>query len=505
MLRRQVLQGGLALIGMSKAASAQDLRLAPSELERTWDRAISILDYFCRGPTYTRSNIYSLLLFPNHPIIQSYSQGVAAMKAVPDDDPTSWAYQANIHKTLLPSSQWPANAPFNTCQHGTLFFLSWHRMYVYFFERIIRAASKNPDFALPYWDYGQAGQAALPPPFRNTASPLFDPTRFGNVNAGTPLLPGAVTASLSTTTFLGFQSTLEITPHGTVHSSIGGNMGTFPGAGRDPIFWLHHCNIDRLWEKWLSQGGGRANPTGNSSWMDQEFTFVDENKNFVTLTGAEIIFTVSQLRYQYADPRQCIPGLFALVQPAARTVRVSAEREVLESFLIAQNVAIPPERARIDLRVEAPKTRERIARALSPDRLAAIAQEDTAVTLTFEGVRTEKPLDGYFEIYIDLPPDVEPDFTLPYYAGNLAMFGADIESRRSTESQHAGHGRGLRVELDVTNTLRQVAGRGDTEREGLLVTLVPVGVAQDRGTRFRFNPEANPQIDAVVLNLVRGT
>jgi hypothetical protein len=38
-------------------------------------------------------------------------------------------------------------------------------------------------------------------------------------------------------------------------------------AAQDPIFWLHHANIDRLWERWLQLGGGRANPVNFSPWI----------------------------------------------------------------------------------------------------------------------------------------------------------------------------------------------------------------------------------------------
>lgn len=37
-------------------------------------------------------------------------------------------------------------------------------------------------------------------------------------------------------------------------------MGAFETAAQDPVSWLHPTNIDRLWEGWLKQGGGRANP-----------------------------------------------------------------------------------------------------------------------------------------------------------------------------------------------------------------------------------------------------
>ena len=62
------------------------------------------------------------------------------MKARDPSDPTSWRFQANIHGTRdeIPDAFADVWA---TCQHGTFFFLSWHRMYLYYFERILRAAS----------------------------------------------------------------------------------------------------------------------------------------------------------------------------------------------------------------------------------------------------------------------------------------------------------------------------------------------------------------------------
>ena len=39
---------------------------------------------------------------------------------------------------------------------------------------------------------------------------------------------------------------LEATPHNTVHNTIAGDMATMLSP-RDPIFFLHHANIDRIW------------------------------------------------------------------------------------------------------------------------------------------------------------------------------------------------------------------------------------------------------------------
>ena len=69
--------------------------------------------------------------------------------------------------------------------------------------------------------------------------------------------------------------------HDVVHDGIGGLMGDPDTAANDPIFWLHHANIDRLWNRWLQQNPG-VNPDANSIWGQQAFTFMDENGNPVT-------------------------------------------------------------------------------------------------------------------------------------------------------------------------------------------------------------------------------
>lgn len=46
--------------------------------------------------------------------------------------------------------------------------------------------------------------------------------------------------------------------HNEVHRFIDGHMGTEPSPN-DPIFWLHHCNLDRLWAMWQIDGHRGAN------------------------------------------------------------------------------------------------------------------------------------------------------------------------------------------------------------------------------------------------------
>jgi hypothetical protein len=468
-------------------------------------RAQPIIDLqqllICRRPVKVRRNIYELYQEdPNHPIIASYREGVSVMKSRPDSDPTSWAYQANIHGTTLAPGSWPAGAPFATCEHGTQFFLSWHRMYLYYFERILRKASSNPDFALPYWDW--TTNRRLPPPFRDPTigpnpNPLHDATRTAGINNGDPMPPSAVDASpdLAQNNYFNFQSGLEGTPHGTIHVTIGGNMGNFAGAGRDPIFWLHHCNIDRLWEVWLYTGSGHTNPTGNAPWLNQTYTFATETGALVNHHGSEILDTQTQLRYVYEHT--CTP-VFPLV--AVATLASIQQRQLLSSLLIAKDVKLPAESGRITLRQEDGTARDRLARSLA---LLAEPDEDIRSLLVFEGIRTEAPADAYLEVYIGLPEGTEPSFDSPYYAGNVDFFGADAGSRRSMQSRgdrHAEHG--LTREIDVTEMLRRLYGAGRVGEEELSVTLVPAGMAPE-GRKVRISEQASPVIDSITLSVVK--
>ena len=100
------------------------------------------------------------------PTTLAYAQAIQVMQARSPSDPTSWSYQAAMHATYAT----PAMADWNGCQHGNWFFLPWHRMYLYFFERIVRAAVRAAggpaDFALPYWNYNLLSPGNTIPPAR---------------------------------------------------------------------------------------------------------------------------------------------------------------------------------------------------------------------------------------------------------------------------------------------------------------------------------------------------
>ncbi len=242
-------------------------------------------------------------------MLRTYAHGVAAMQALPKSDPRSWAWQWYIHAgpdskaTLLkrifgsrPSpEQSLAASTWWTCQahvqppENEAYFLAWHRLYLARFETIIRALDRTPTFTLPYWDYTGPGKAGIPEEFqsKSASDPLLkvlyvddrnkdDRRQYADVNAGEPInkyFRGKenflTLADMNSPAYggpTGFNQSLDGNLHGNIHTFVGAetDMGDIPTAAKDPLFWLHHCNIDRIWYGW-SKAGGRNRPTPSGS------------------------------------------------------------------------------------------------------------------------------------------------------------------------------------------------------------------------------------------------
>ena len=118
----------------------------------------------------TRKGVHALK-GPWHPVLRAYEQAIAVMRTRPARGATSLAYQAAVHGVGTPTAP-PPDKFRSQCRHQGWYFLPWHRMYLYYFERIVRAAvveaTGGPeDWALPYWNYGRNGRnATMPLPFR---------------------------------------------------------------------------------------------------------------------------------------------------------------------------------------------------------------------------------------------------------------------------------------------------------------------------------------------------
>lgn len=100
------------------------------------------------------------------------------------------------------------------------------------------------------------------------------------------------------------ESELETSPHDNVHGDISGFMGRFLSPV-DPIFFMHHCNLDRLWDVWTRKqtaAGLPTVPTGTAltAWNNEPFLFyIGPDGKSVAKTKAGDYATIGDFNYNY--------------------------------------------------------------------------------------------------------------------------------------------------------------------------------------------------------------
>lgn len=436
---------------------------------------------------------------PWHPMILAYALAVREMQTRSDDDPTGWSYQAAVHGVApgVPSDQWR-----NQCQHNTWFFLPWHRMYLYWFERMVRATVQGLDqipqetktaWALPYWNYDRGGTTStLPPAFREeslpdgSSNPLSLQQRDAALRAGGSIpqqLTSAATA-LSYTSFAelatpgrdaGFggpvtqwhhfneltttRGALEQTPHNTVHGAVGGPggfMSRFDTAPLDPVFWLHHGNIDRLWTVWLGQQGGRANPL-DPAWGDFEFDFHDESAQPVKSTPGQVV-EVEQLGYTYEEVSLEAGLEMAAVgsgTPQDRSPRSTAPAELVGAT--DDVLELTGEEASVDLAVGTTAAGRSLESAgASPQR----------VYLNVEDVQGDVNPGLSYGVYLSAPGHDDS-----HHVGNVSFFGIELAS---DPGQEHGAAHALRQTFDITDAMAALRDAGVSDPNQVSVSFVPL-------------------------------
>jgi len=175
--------------------------------------------------------------------------------------------QINAINALGPLVDIHANATHQ--MHGNTRFLPWHRIYLVRMEELLM--SVDPTVCIPYWKSSE--EQAFPAwltGFTPTVNLMSGPhTVTRNIGAFS-LLPdaAAVATAMANGTFNTFASSLEGI-HNSGHVWVGGSMGSVPTAPCDPVFWMHHCEIDRIWAGWQAANPGQ-NPAlaGAAATMD---------------------------------------------------------------------------------------------------------------------------------------------------------------------------------------------------------------------------------------------
>ncbi|SDZ01590.1 tyrosinase family protein [Nitrosomonas halophila] len=242
------------------------------------------------------------------------------------DKETCNEYYAHMANTPVPNDGFTENV-WGTCQHGNLNFLPWHRMYLHFFERTLRKQSGDADLSLPYWNYydekSKDGKGlAIPFLVRQSASdPLYDRWRTPGLNDNATSISVQTASSKQAfefNDFTNFSKTLQNQPHGVMHCAVGTgcttpDMGFVPIAGLDPVFYMHHANIDRLWQCWLDRKANgqkqdlawaKKNLSMPDAWYETRYIFADENGNKVEVAIADL-FDEKKFPRRYTTDLRC--------------------------------------------------------------------------------------------------------------------------------------------------------------------------------------------------------
>ncbi|MGF6769062.1 tyrosinase [Paraburkholderia sp. GAS199] len=265
-------------------------------------------------------------VFKTTPQYASFLNAVKSMKAVTDaKKKTSWTYWVNVH--------------LNYCPHMVPYFLAWHRGYLYYFEQQLRAVSGDNSLCLPYWDY--YANPNIPSEFTDSArgNPLYVTGRVNtDVYAALTLAPFAANViNMQRGTANSYEASFESAPHNPVHDIIGGWMADMTSP-TDPIFYLHHANVDRLWDAWAMQPQTIL-PAPNDPYWSGTFTYATG----LTIAKSQT-YMPSLLNYQYS--KQTLPTALPPNAQEGHIIRVQAQinpivsRPPLANFAATQARAI---------------------------------------------------------------------------------------------------------------------------------------------------------------------
>jgi tyrosinase len=468
---------------------------------------------------------------PHSWTFQAYTHGVPANPFHPMESPGLRHGTADLKKRIdeiygnpaanTPAAHWKAAAleTWGTCPHGSPWFVAWHRWYVLYFEKICRHLSGASDFTLPYWNYAsdQGPSLQLPAAFQNPTTdpqgrvinPLYEDLRglgfanpagsgdqnvpmnqggfmpfsqtdYGPALAGTNLFPSDDTyaAPPDPAYFaFGFAGRVECQPHDNVHVNVGGIMQNVPSAAGDPIFFVHHCQIDRLWAAWEAAPGSvfnwgtTATDPSKATWEDRKFTFVDEAGKLVTVTTAKQLNT-KDLGYQYDNlpPRPPVAAVAAArVAPAPR-VQLAASQ--------AQGVTVGSGGARVTLQpAPAPAAP---APGAAPRAVGAGEQ-----TLVLSGVKLLARPPAPLYVFLNLPQGAPATLESPYLVGMLNFFKWDPGTGGPMLDTGADHAMGAgEFRFAVGEVLARQKAANLWDGGAVSVTVTTLGADRSQGRTY---------------------
>ncbi|RDW79812.1 hypothetical protein BP6252_04450 [Coleophoma cylindrospora] len=222
---------------------------------------------------------------------KNYLESVKCLTKLPSalrDDGTLYDDFVYVHMSIGQRSHFSAS------------FLPWHRMFLHIFENtLIDKCGFHGN--LPYWDWASdwqsldtssiwdtvhgfggdgnvsvkspiaAGNCVTQGPFSDLQLLFYNKTKlphcltrgFKNYQTeelgslfGEQFKPFEMGRLITAQTYDHFREMIEWTVHNAMHWGVRGDFGQ-DSAANDPLFWLHHTQLDRLWWLWQQENPGK--------------------------------------------------------------------------------------------------------------------------------------------------------------------------------------------------------------------------------------------------------
>ncbi|XP_038894088.1 polyphenol oxidase, chloroplastic-like [Benincasa hispida] len=417
--------------------------------------------------------------------IEKYKEAVALMRALPDDDPRSFKQQADVHCAYCNGGYNQLGFSVELQVHFSWLFFPFHRYYLYFHERILGSLIKDPDFALPFWNYDAPEGMEIPKIFTDESSSLYDAFRDGlhqpptlvvlDYNKIDPDVPRQTqidnnltimhrqVVSGATTPLLFFgqpyrsgkqpnpgMGTVENIPHTPIHvwtgdrnQSSGIDMGAFFSAARDPIFYAHHANVDRFWTIWKTLGGKRRD-IKDTDFLNASFIFYDENCEAVRVYVKDCLDTRA-LGYVYDDTVK-IPWL-----ETPPTPRVPRKTKKLKKKSVGQMGKLPSVLDKI-VRFEVKRPKKSRSKK---------EKEDEEEILVIDGIEFDGNKCIKFDVFINDEDDTEIRANNSEFAGSFVNLPHAKGSSMKINTS---------LRLGISKVLEDLNADDD---DNIIVTLVP--------------------------------
>ncbi len=151
----------------------------------------------------------------------------------------------------------------NFSSDGAVRFLPWHRVYLYELEKLI--AQYDPTIKIPYWNWIENPRI---PEWVDQQNAIRDFQESG-------MPSGNLCSPFGHKKYRRFNESLE-SFHNSVHTAVGETMSDPTISPSDPIFWLHHAFVDKIWFDWQHIYPNTFDEVSGSNYLNPWLVTIEE-------------------------------------------------------------------------------------------------------------------------------------------------------------------------------------------------------------------------------------